>query len=123
MSYFKTIDPDHSLTSNNSNANTGYHKTKNKGVSPHHVVGYLESREVLDVLVLRVDDLAQLPAVHHLLKNVHLDRVVKLVKVLDVVTNDPGNCGAPETHTHKHKKEQKDPHKLHKLLTIPELTS
>lgn len=55
------------------------------------------SWEVLDVLVLRVNDLSQLPAAHFLLVHPHIDSRVEAAGRPHIVTDDPSDSGAPAT--------------------------
>lgn len=55
------------------------------------------SWQVLDVFVLRVDDFSQLPATYFLLVYPHIDGSVEAAGRPHVVTDDPGDSGAPAT--------------------------
>lgn len=48
-------------------------------LSTHNIFGNAFARQVLDVLVLRVDDLGQLAAINQLLVYPHLDEVFEYV--------------------------------------------
>lgn len=51
--------------------------------------------KILDVLVIRVDDVGELAAVHRLLKHPHVDRGVEALVLGSVGTHDLGDGGAP----------------------------
>lgn len=61
----------------------------------HHIRGQLVTRQVLDILVVRVDDLRELAPVHHLLKHPHVDGGDKPVVFGGVGSHDLGNGRAP----------------------------
>lgn len=45
----------------------------------HHILGQLLAGQILDVLVLRVDDLRELLALDHLLEDPHPNRRIELL--------------------------------------------
>lgn len=59
------------------------------------VLWQLVSRKVLDVLMLAVDDLTQLFAIHHLLVDVHANLVRKVRVFSRIRANDFGDSRAP----------------------------
>lgn len=64
-------------------------------IRTYHILRYLVSRQVLDILVLLIDDLCQLPSIHHLFKHPHLHRWMKLFVLLNIDPNHAGNSWAP----------------------------
>lgn len=61
----------------------------------HHIRGQLVTRQVLDILVVRVDDLRELAPVHHLLKHPHVDGGDEPVVFGRVGSHNLGNGRAP----------------------------
>ena len=53
------------------------------------------SFDLLDVLVLGVDDLGEVLSVDLLLKDPHLDGLVKVIELWDIGSDDLGNGGTP----------------------------
>lgn len=70
-------------------------RSRRPASSSHHIGGQLVSWQVLNVLVLRVDDFSQLPATHFLLVHPHIDGSVEAAGRPHVVSDDPGDSGAP----------------------------
>lgn len=62
----------------------------------HHVGGQLVAGQIFHVFVVRVDDLCEFAAVHHLFEHPHVDRGVEVVVLGGVGAHDLGNGRAPE---------------------------
>lgn len=63
--------------------------------SSYHIGRQRVAREVFDVLVLRIDDLGELPPVDHFLINPHVYHRVEAVGGLHVAPDYFGDGGAP----------------------------
>lgn len=61
----------------------------------HHVGGQFVPRQVLDVLMLRVDDLGEPPAAHLLLQHPHVHRVLEGAQPCRIAAHDLGDGRAP----------------------------
>lgn len=65
--------------------------------STNHIFWEFDAWQVLDVFMLSVDDLRQLPAVNHLLVHVHLNFWVKFFLPLHhIFSKNFGNCRPPD---------------------------
>lgn len=84
-----------SSSSNTRTAATAAPHQAQSCASSHHIGGQLVTRQILDVFMLRVDDLRQLPAVDHLLVDPHIDHCFEAARRLDIVPDYFGNGGAP----------------------------
>lgn len=61
----------------------------------HHILRQLVSRQVFDVLMLRVDDVSELPAVNVLFKHPHLHGGGKALQWPGIISNDLCDGWAP----------------------------
>lgn len=64
-------------------------------VRAHHIRGKLMTRQVLDVLMVRVDDFCEFAPVHRLLEHPHVDGGVKPVVLGRVGAHDLSDGRAP----------------------------